>query len=133
MMKDMQYELPGSGYETLEQEATAWMHSAGGRKIMRDLYALAAKYSKDWKRSGIPVAVSLLWEIERHNIKMVRARAQRAGVDLKKWGGFSLNNNFSAYLARHIMAHRKDWQGMFEVRELQQPRKPVQEIHIKKY
>ena len=104
--------------DSLSDRAERWMHSPGGRHVMRDLYALAAKYERDWKRTGIPVSVKMLFEIERHRIKCVTARALRCGMVIPDEYGYTLNNSHTAYIARHMMDRRTDWKGMFEVREL---------------
>lgn len=85
---------------------------------MRDLFALAAKYAPRWRRTGIPVSVAMLWEIERQRIKEVTARALRCGMVVKDEYGYTLNNSYRAYVARHIMDRRQDWKGLFETREL---------------
>jgi len=94
------------------------MHSAGGRHVMRDLYALAAKFVPRWRRTGIPLSVALLWETERQRIKEVSARCQQRGIRLSKDNGYTLNNDRRAYVARHIMDRRRDWDGLFEIREV---------------
>lgn len=103
---------------SIEDRAERWIHSPGGRHVMRDLYALAAKYERDWRRHGIPVSIKLLYEIERHRIKCVTARALRAGYKIADEYGYTLNNNYTAYIARHIMNRKENWRGMFETREL---------------
>lgn len=107
--------------DSLADRAERWIHSPGGRHVMRDLYALAAQYARVWKRTGIPVSMALLYEIERHRIKTVTARASRLGYRIKDEYGYTLNNSYSAYVARHIMARRDEWAGLFEVRELRAP------------
>ena len=85
---------------------------------MRDMFALAAKFAPRWKRTGIPVSVAMLWETERQRIKEVSARACRMGYRIKDEYGYTLNNSYTAYIARHIMSRRDEWNGLFEVREL---------------
>lgn len=121
-MTATQTDLPfePSGPMSLAERADCWMHTPGGRHVMRDLYAIAAGLERDWRRYGIPVSCKYIWEIERHRIKCVRARLQRRGVKLEKWRNFTLNNTLTAYIARHMMARRPDWAGMFEVRETQE-------------
>lgn len=87
---------------------------------MRDLYVLASQYAKVWKRTGIPVSMKLLFEIERQRIKTVTSRAQAIGIRISKDDGYSLNNSRTAYVARHIVVRRPDWDGLFELRELQE-------------
>ena len=102
---------------TVEQRFESWKESKGGRYVLRDLYALASGYANEWKRSGVKVSVKLLWEMERHRIKMVRARAQRMGRKIGQDQGYTLNNTFTALVARHIEDRRPDWKGLFETRE----------------
>lgn len=102
---------------SLAERADRWMHTPGGRHVMRDLYALAARYARDWRRTGIPVSVKMLFEVERHRIKCVTARALRCGMVMKDEYGYTLNNSHTAYIARHIMARRPEWAGLFETRQ----------------
>ncbi len=102
---------------TVEQKFEAWKQTAGGGHVLRDIYAMAAPYARAYKREGVKVSVKLLWEMERHRIKRVRSRAQRLGVRVGKVQGYTLNNNFTALVARHIESRRPDWAGMFERRE----------------
>ena len=104
--------------DSMADKAERWIHSPGGRHVMRDLYALASQYAKVWKRTGIPVSIALLFELERHRIKTVTARALRCGMVVKDEYGYTLNNSNRAYIARHIMSRRDEWNGLFEVREL---------------
>ena len=104
--------------DSLADRAERWIHSPGGRHVMRDLYALAAQYARVWRTTGIPVSVKLLFEVERHRIKCVTARALRLGYAIKDEYGYTLNNSYTAYIARHIMSRRDEWNGLFEVREL---------------
>lgn len=46
------------------------------------------------------------------------ARAQSFGMKLKKSYGYTLNNDYTAHIARHIMEHRRDLDGLFETREM---------------
>lgn len=62
---------------SIAEQADRWMHTPGGRHVMRDLYALAAGYVGKWRRTGIPIGIALIWEIERQRIKEVTARAVR--------------------------------------------------------
>ena len=119
-MSTLQGTLPVT--DSLSDRADRWMHSPGGRHVMRDLYALAAKYARDWRRTGIPISMKLLFEIERQRIKTVTSRAQSRGIRISKNDGYSLNNSRTAYIARHIMDRRKDWDGLFELLELKEVR-----------
>lgn len=107
--------------ETPEEQFERWIELPGARHVMRDLYALAAGYVWDWKRTGIPVSSKLLVELERHRIKRVTARAQRRFRKMPAWNGYTLNNSFTAAIARHLVRHKPEWAGLFEMRE--SPRK----------
>ena len=102
---------------TIEQRFDDWKLTKGGNHVLRDLYAMAAGYAADWKRTGVQVSIKLIWELERHRIKKVRSRAQRLGRKIGKDYGYTLNNSFTALVARHIESHRPDWKGLFEKRE----------------
>lgn len=121
-MSAEQLELPVD--PTLADLAWAWMHTPGGRHVMRDLYALADRYSRTWKRTGVPVSVKLVFEVERQRIKETSARALRIcrarGIRWERPDGYTLNNSFTAYVARHMMSRRPEWAGLFEVRELRE-------------
>jgi hypothetical protein len=43
---------------------------------------------------------------------------KRRGIPLVTWKGYALNNNFHAHMTRHVIAHRPEWAGMFEQREV---------------
>jgi hypothetical protein len=103
--------------KTVEQRFDDWKVSSGGNHVLRDLYAMAARYANEWKRTGVKASIKMLWELERHRIKHVRSRAQRMGRKIGKSNGYTLNNDFTALVARHIEEHREDWKGMFETRE----------------
>lgn len=94
-----------------------WKDTRGGGMIMADLYAIAAGYVKDWQATGIPVSMKLIFEIERHKMKMYKAGVQKKGDKYEKIEGYSLNNNFTAYAADHMIGRRPDWNGLFETRE----------------
>lgn len=89
----------------------------GGNHVLKDMYRKAAPYASRFLRTGRRVSVRLLWEIERDQITEVRRRLKAKNVDLKKWNTYALNNNFHALVAKHIISHRPDWAGMFEIRD----------------
>ncbi len=93
-----------------------WKELQGSRHVLRQAYRFTSHYAQQYRRTGQRVSVKLIWELVRHHVKTVRARALRAGVDIKDWQGYKLNNIFTPYLARHIIDHRPDWDGMFEMR-----------------
>ena len=113
MQEQLELLLAGGKQAAFEE----WVHSAGGRHVAREAYRQAARFARRWQRSGQHVSIKLIWELVRLRIREVRARARRRGVDLGDWEGYALNNIFSAYMARHMVARRPEWAGMFELRE----------------
>jgi len=103
--------------ETPWEQFQKWKELPGAGHVLRDLYAIAAPYATEWQRTKVTVSMKLLFELERHKIKHVRARAQKQGIKLPDWQGYTLNNSFTAPIADHIETHRPDWQGMFEHRQ----------------
>lgn len=104
--------------ETPWEQFQDWLKKPGAKHVLRDLYAIAAPYAAEWKRTSIPVSVKLIVELERHRIRHVRARAQQRFRALPQFDGYTLNNSFTESIARHIEEHRSDWRGMFEHREV---------------
>lgn len=102
--------------KTPQEQFEAWLELPGARRVMRDLYAIAARYVPAWKRSGISVSMKLIVEQERQKIKEGRARAQAMGVTLSGWRGYTINNSLTGPMARHLEAHRPEWAGLFEKR-----------------
>lgn len=96
----------------LSEKFETWKATEGGGKVMRIIYATAASYARRFERTGRRVSVKLIWEQVRDNVCYLRKR-----MKLEKVDGFALNNNFHALVARHIVAHRPQWDGLFELRE----------------
>jgi len=103
--------------KTVEQRFEDWKATKGGRFALRDVYAIAAPYIAEAQRHGTKVSMKLIWELMRHKMRCFRARCQRKGIQVGKDNGYTLNNDFTALVARHIEAHRPDWAGVFEKRE----------------
>ena len=114
-MSEQQFDL---FMQSPEEAFAEWKEKPGAKHVLRDLYALAAGYVRDWKRFKIPVSVKLLCEIERQRIKTRRARYRRwYKGPLPTSMGYTLNNTLTASIARHIIAHKPEWEGLFETRE----------------
>ena len=94
-----------------------WADTPGGRQVLRIAYARTAQFGSRFKRNGRRVSIKLIWELMRDDIAFIKARTRAKGLTFHKVNGFALNNNFHAYLARHIVQHRTDWEGLFEMRE----------------
>ena len=105
------------------QQFEAWKATAGGKQVLRIAYAITARYARRFQARGRRVSMKLVWELLRDNIAFIRARMRAKGIMLEKLDGFALNNNFHALVARHILEHRKEWAGLFELRELGAARK----------
>lgn len=128
----IQYDLFADG-QPLQQEFDAWAHTPGGRHVLKAVYATVAPYGNRFRASGRRVSIKLAWELVRDRIGYIRWRAKRRGIELKEWKGYSLNNDFTAYTARHIEAHRPEWAGMFELRQVgkEKPKRQALVIPIK--
>ena len=102
----------------LENKFNIWADSPGGRQVLRIAYAITAKYATRFLRTGRRVSMKLIYEIMRDNIAFIKARTRANGLVFHKVDGFALNNNFHAYMARHILTHKPKWAGLFETREV---------------
>jgi hypothetical protein len=109
--------------KTLAQEFDVWAHTPGGRHVCRDLYRIASRYATRYLRTGRRASMRLMWELERDQIVEVRARLRARGIDLAPWKSYALNDHHIAYAARHLEAHRPEWAGMFERREVGRPKR----------
>lgn len=106
---------------TLQQQFETWADSAGGRHILNLLYRRAAGYAGRFKRTGRQVSIRLLWE-------QVRDHVSHYGPKLKsklpaKIDGYRMNDHLHSFAARHILDHRPEWAGLFELREVGKARK----------
>lgn len=101
---------------THEQRFTLWKERPGAKHVLRDAYRLTASYVPKWKRTGIPVSATLIFELLRHRLKHVHDRAVRKEVKSASLDGYALSNCIRPYLARHILEHKPEWKGIFETR-----------------
>lgn len=93
-----------------------WKELPGARHVLRKAYAIASHYARRYRRTHRRVSMKLIWELLRDHISYVRVRAK--SEVLEQFDGYTLNNIFTPYVARHIIAHKPEWAGMFELREL---------------
>ena len=115
---------------TIAQQFEAWRQTPGGKHLLRHAYRIAAGLLKRTP-PGQRLSVKLVWELLRHKYRWICAGLKRRGIAPHRVNGFALNNIFTAYVARHMMNHRADWAGRFEVRELNRVKpKRVTEIKI---
>jgi hypothetical protein len=110
------------------QEADAWIHTPGGRRLMRHIYQTAAYYGERYRRTGRMVSGRLIFELVRDRLPVLRVRMDRDGVPFKKYKGFALNNDFVPYVTDHIVSRRPEWDGMFENRSRPSAHKPIREM-----
>ncbi len=100
-------------FETaVEFQFAQWKATEGGGKVLRIIYAITAGYARRYAKTGRRCSMKLIWEQVRDNVCYLRKK-----MKLEKVDGFALNNNFHALVARHIINHRPEWDGLFELRE----------------
>lgn len=102
---------------TIEQRFDAWRQSPGGKHVLKWAYRYAAGFAATFLRTGQRVSADYIWHILRYRFNRIRRELKRRGIELPKEGGYRLNDHFTQCLARHIVAHRTEWLGMFETRE----------------
>lgn len=120
ILSELQPDLFG---ESIVQKFERWKGTPGGAYVLRLAYAVTAKYAARYARTGRRVSVRLVWETLRDNVHFIRARMVARGIMLEKVDGFALNDHFHAHVARHIMRHRPEWDGLFETRGLGRERR----------
>lgn len=98
------------------QKFERWKETPGARHVLRKAYAIAAHYAARHRRTHRRVSMKLIWELLRDHISYVRVRSKPEV--LEQFEGYTLNNIFTPYVARHILAHKPEWAGVFELREL---------------
>jgi hypothetical protein len=121
----------GKKEPTIDQDFLRWKELAGAKQILREVYRRAAPYGARYLRTGQRVSFSLIWELCRDHISVVHARCRQRGIKMTKWRGYSLNNNFHGLIPRHIIEHRPEWGGLFELRDRTGSRKVIEEKVIK--
>lgn len=102
---------------TISAAFDAWRQTPGGKHLLKHAYRIAAGLLRRTP-PGQRLSVKLVWELLRHRLRWIKAGLRRRGIVVQTVDGFALNNVFTAYVARHLMAHRPEWAGRFEVREL---------------
>ena len=101
MSDQVQWDLLTPVYE---QQFLIWKNSRGGAFLMREAYRIGSVYARRYLNSGKrkQVSMKLIWELMRDRLEELRTRAKRRGIKITQTAGYSLNNNFHAYVARHI-------------------------------
>ena len=95
-----------------------WKETTGGAQVLRRCYQEAAEFGERYRRTGQQVSMDYIFHRVRDRLAAIQLRLRRSGCTLPRVGGYRLNNNFTAYIARHIMDRRPDWDGMFELRKI---------------
>jgi len=105
---------------TISERFDRWAHTPGGRRVLQIAYAITAQYARRHKRTGRQVSIRLVWEKLRDSVGIIRSQLHRKGIKLEKEHGFALNDHFHSRLARHMLAHKPEWAGLFCLRELKE-------------
>lgn len=97
-----------------------WKEKRGANHVLKRCYAITAKYAarRSWRRYKMPISAKLIWELVRQELKEGRIKAKGMRIDLTKWRGWTLPNDMTPYIARHIMDHKPEWEGIFELRKI---------------
>lgn len=66
---------------------------------------------------GAAQAAVLRWRAE-YDLALPARKLKARGNDLQRERGFWLNDHFTAHAVRHMIQHRPEWDGIFELREL---------------
>ncbi len=103
---------------TIAQRFEAWKDTPGGGQIMARLYRITAGYYGRWRATRRGVSQRLLWETLRDRIDGIRRELKKRGIRLDCEKGFLLNDHFTAYAVRHMIAEHPEWSVLFELRAL---------------
>jgi len=104
------------GNLTKSEQFAAWKRQPGAKQILRYHYKAAAPYARRYVATGRKVSIHLIRELVRDKLAHVRGYCKRKGHDLGQWRGYVLNNTLTPMIARHLMDHRPEWRGLFELR-----------------
>lgn len=110
---------------TIAQRFEAWKATPGGGQILARMYRITAGYYGRFQRTGRGVSQRLLWETLRDRIDGIRRELKKRGIKLECERGFLLNDHFTAYAVRHMLAEHPEWAVLFELREINKPRRTV--------
>jgi len=102
----------------ISNQFALWKNQIGSKHVLKHVFKVASRYGMRYIEKGQRVSVKLIWELVRDEIKIVRKRCKRRGIEIKQWEGYTLNNIFTPYIARHIISRRPEWDGMFELRDI---------------
>lgn len=95
-----------------------WKQTPGGRQLLRFAFQETARFAARHARTGQRVSMDYVMHILRDRISRIQSHLARRGITLPREGGYRINDHFTAYIARHIMDRRPEWDGLFETRKL---------------
>mgnify|MGYP000964895439 CR=1 FL=1 len=93
-----------------------WKLTPGGRYCLQRLYVTIAAFHRGMAHGEPKPSKRLVWETLRFRLDEVRARLKAKGHELKREGGFWLNDNFTALAFDHVKSRRPEF-GFFEDRD----------------
>jgi hypothetical protein len=111
-------QVPFGGDASLERAAEAWIHSPGGRHVMKRIYIICARLIPICARRRQQLSMDYVIHCIRFDLQSVRAWLKQRGVTLPRSGGYALNNNHTSYISRHITQHRPEWEEHIEQRKV---------------
>lgn len=110
--------IPFGGDDALERAADEWIHSPGGRHVMKRIYVICARLIPVCARRHQPLSMDYVIHCVRFEMQSIRAWLKQKGVTLPKSGGYALNDHHTAYISRHVTKHRPEWAPHIEQRKV---------------
>jgi len=104
--------------QDIAQRFAVWKATPGGRQILRFAYSETAQFAARYERTGQRVSADYIMHRLRDRIVRIQTWLGKRNITLPREGGYRINDHFTAHIARHIMAHRPEWDGLFEKRRL---------------
>lgn len=104
--------------DSLQRAADEWIHSPGGRHVMKRIYVLCARLIPVCARRGQRLSMDFVIGTVRFDMQSIRAWLRQRGVTLPKSGGYALNDHHTAYISRHVTEHRPEWSEHIEQRRV---------------
>lgn len=102
----------------IAQRFAMWKSTPGGRQILRFAYQETAQFAARFQRTGQRVSADYIMHRLRDRIVRIQTWLAKRRIALPREGGYRINDHFTAHIARHIMTHRPEWDGLFEKRRL---------------
>lgn len=104
--------------DTIPQRWEKWKLTPGGRHLRERFSRKAYRFGLRYRRTGQRVSADFIVHQLRDRLAEIRSWFARKNVSLPREGGYAINDHFTSYLARDFEAHRPEFAGMFERREL---------------